>query len=83
MPTIVFDKNMNFNRELLLERFKENNIDSRVFFYPLSIMPMFQERRNNIISYDIYERSINLPSYHDMSDDDITRVINAVFEIIR
>lgn len=74
MPTVVFDNRIKFDRGKLLEIFKQNNIDARVFFYPLSMMPMFQEKKENVVSYDIYNRAINLPSYHDMSDDDLSRV---------
>ncbi len=81
MPTLVFDKSLDFNRERLLNRFKENNIDGRVFFYPLSFLPMFEEKRENAVSYDIFERAANLPSYHDISDKDIDRVVEIVKKI--
>lgn len=83
MPTIVFDRSLNFDREKLLEMFKNNNIDARVFFYPLSMMPMFEEKKENIVSYDIFNRAINLPSYHDMSVDNIQIVINNIISIIK
>jgi perosamine synthetase len=76
MPTVVFDKNLNFDREKLLKIFKENNIDGRVFFYPLSSLPMFDERKDNQVSYGIFERAINLPSYHEMINKDIKTVCN-------
>jgi perosamine synthetase len=46
MPSLVFDKRINFNRDKLLEVFKNYNIDGRVFFYPLSMMPMFKEKKD-------------------------------------
>jgi perosamine synthetase len=82
MPTLVFEKALNLNRARLLERFKDNNIDGRVFFYPLSMMPMFKEKRENSVSYDIYARAINLPSYHDMTDHDIERVVKTVEGVV-
>ena len=66
MPTVIFDKKLNLDREELLIKFKEENIDGRVFFYPLSFLPMFETKRTNKISYDIYEHGINLPSFHEM-----------------
>lgn len=74
MPTIVVDKDVQFDRDHLLSAFADNNIDGRVFFWPLSLLPMFDERRENTISYDLYRRSVNLPSYHDMTEADIERV---------
>ena len=75
MPTVVFDPSLEFDRQKLLDRFKAHNIDGRVFFYPLSMMPMFQEQRANNVSYDIFSRAINLPSYHDMTMEDIQCVV--------
>ena len=82
MPTVVFNKSLNINREKLFYYLKENNIDSRPFFYPLSSLPIFQEKRENKISYDIYYRSINLPSYHDLHKEDILRVVSNIKKFI-
>ena len=45
LPTVVFDKRLNIDRDRLLEVFKQNNIDGRIFFYPLTMMPMFKEEK--------------------------------------
>lgn len=78
MPTVVFDKRLNFDREKLLQKFKDNNIDGRVFFYPLSSLPMFEEKKENVVSYDIFERGVNLPSYHEINLLNIKKVISIV-----
>ena len=78
MPTVVFDRELGLDRQELLDRFRDNAIDGRVFFYPLSSLPMFGEQRQNVVSYDIFERAVNLPSYHDLTDDDIARVAGIV-----
>ena len=78
MPTIVIDEGVPFDRELLLASFKENNIDGRVFFWPLSILPMFEERRENLVSYSLYKRAINLPSYFDLTEEEIEKVADVI-----
>lgn len=78
MPTIVVDEGVCFDREALLERFKKDDIDGRVFFWPLSMLPMFEEKRENSISYGVYDRAMNLPSYHDLSGAEIGRVVTLV-----
>lgn len=82
MPTLVFNKNLNINREILLSGLKENNIDGRVFFYPLSSLPMFEEKQENVISYDIFKRAINLPSYHDIEPEDIENICKTIKEVL-
>lgn len=78
MPTAVFAPETGVTREHLLELFKAENIDGRVFFHPLSSLPMFQPKPSNRNSFDIPARAINLPSYHDLTNADQDRVINVV-----
>lgn len=78
MPTIVIDDDVPFDREALLAAFKAGNIDGRVFFWPLSSTRLFHSKREHPASYALYNRATNLPSYHDMSTDDLERVVAAV-----
>jgi perosamine synthetase len=78
MPTIVANRNLRFDREALLEEMRAHNIDARVFFWPLSMQPMFEAKPENEVSYSIYKRAINLPSYHDIREDEIDRVCDII-----
>ena len=78
MPTAVFDRDTGITRELLQQAFAAANIDARVFFHPLTSLPMFAERRENRHAWDIPERAINLPSYHDMTEMEIDRVTDVI-----
>ena len=80
MPTVVFDAELGVTREALQAAFRKENVDARVFFHPLSSLPMFTPRPGNRWAYDIPTRAINLPSYHDMSVDDLERVVAVVRE---
>ncbi len=83
MPTMVVRDGVDFDREKLLAAFRRHNVDGRVFFWPLSMLPMFEERRENEISYGLYQRAINLPSYHDLSGSDQDRVIELLYQAIK
>ena len=83
MPTLVFDKSTGITREKLQEAFAAENIDARVFFYPLSSLPMFEDKANNLIAWDIPVRAINLPSYHDMAIEELQRVAQVIKNLIR
>ncbi len=76
MPTVVFDQDI--DQKKLIDILQENNIDARVFFYPVSLFPMFDERRENTVSYKIYKNAINLPSYHDINQDEVKRVADCI-----
>jgi len=82
MPTAVFALETGVTRERLLKAFATENIDARVFFHPLSSLPMFQARPENRHAWDIPGRAINLPSYHDMSDEDLLRVCSVVRSVV-
>lgn len=78
MPTIVVDESVAFDREAALAAFSANEIDGRVFFWPVSMLPMFENKPENRVSYSLYSRAVNLPSYHDLTDEEITRVTNVI-----
>ena len=75
MPTVVVDETVPFDRERLLADFAAEEIDGRVFFWPLSLLPMFAAKPANAVSYALYQRAINLPSYHDLKEGEMARVV--------
>jgi perosamine synthetase len=83
MPTVVFDAQTGVTREKLQEAFVAENIDARVFFYPLSSLPMFDDLPQNLVAWDIPARAINLPSYHDLVGSDQDRIISVLDNQIR
>ena len=85
MPTIVANKCVAFDREEILGRFKEANIDGRVFFWPLSLIGLKGVAPGNgrtPVSYDLYPRSLNLPTYHDINQEEIGRVCEVVTRVL-
>ena len=82
MPTVVFDKRTGIKREDLQTAFAEENIDARVFFYPLSSLPMFEDQPQNKWAKDIPKRAFNLPSYHGMKDSDQQHVVEVILSLL-
>jgi perosamine synthetase len=82
MPTVVADCVVPFDREQLLGKFKAENIDARVFFWPLSMQPMFEEQRHNSVAYGIWPRALNLPSYHGLASADMDRICNILRDFL-
>ena len=80
MPTIVASPGSRFDRARLLQAFSRSNVDGRVFFWPLSSLPMFSGHASHPVSLSLSARAMNLPSYHDMTDADIARVVTLVRE---
>ncbi len=82
MPTVVFAPETGVTRKHLQAAFAADNIDARVFFHPLSSLPMFGSQPGSKHSADIAERAINLPSYHDMTNEDQQRVATLVRDVL-
>jgi perosamine synthetase len=83
MPTAVFARETGVTREKLQEAFAAENIDARVFFYPLSCLPMFKTMSSNRFSWDIPKRAINLPSYNDLTHKEQNYIVSVVEHILR
>ena len=83
MPNAVFSRKSGIKRERILSFFKQNNIDARVFFYPLSDMPIFNAVLENKIARDIAARAINLPSFHDITEEEMDLVAGKLIELLR
>jgi perosamine synthetase len=81
MPTVVLAPETGITRERLQAAFAADNIDARVFFHPLSSLPVFTPKPGNVYAADIPKRAINLPSFHDMSAAEHARV-SAVIEAL-
>ena len=81
MPTVVFSNESGITREKLLKAFATENADARVFFWPLSSLTMFDSVDENKNSYSLHNRAINLPSYHDISKQEIERIINVLVNL--
>lgn len=79
---IVFDPASGIKREEIAEAFNQDNIDARVFFWPLSTLPFVDIEVQTPNSFDIPERSINLPSSHDISIVEQDRVINVIKDLL-
>jgi len=74
MPTVVFDAATGVTREKLQTAFAAENIDARVFFYPLSSLPMFEDQMQNQHAWELPGRAINLPTFHDITAIEQDRV---------
>lgn len=81
MTTIIFEKDFGITRDEFMRKLKEWNVDSRPFFYPLSHMPMF-ERRDNKIAETLSKNGVNLPSGHNLEENDIEYICEVIKQIL-
>lgn len=68
-------------RATLMLEMKARGVDSRPVFRPLSTMTMFDRRSPNPVAERIGRSAINLPSGHNLSDNDIDYVSEVVMAL--
>ena len=79
--SVSTSKNISISREQIMKKLKEWNIDSRPTFYPLSHMPMFKTVHNPN-SETLSGNGINLPSGHNLTEDNIDYICNVIKNIL-
>jgi len=56
----------------------ENGIETRPAFHPVHTMPMYIDKKPYPVAEDLGKRGINLPSYPDLSNDDIRFITSKI-----
>ena len=87
MVTVLLNRNLKTDRDSLINAMKEEKIDCRPFFHPLSSLPAYRHlkqaqeaRARNRLSYDICPRGLNLPSPLNLARDQIRRVCDILLK---
>ncbi|MCD4746808.1 MAG: DegT/DnrJ/EryC1/StrS aminotransferase family protein [Bacteroidales bacterium] len=80
-------KNINEKqRDKIIQSIFNKNVSVNVHFIPLPMMSYYKKTGNNIknypVSYNNFSREISLPVYYDLTDEQISIVINAVLESV-
>jgi len=83
MPTIVFGDTWNINCEQIINTMNNSGIAIRPFFYPVSKMPIFGSIENIKVKNFTHSKGINLPSYFDMTKDDIKYISARLTQILK
>ncbi|MBM3802746.1 MAG: DegT/DnrJ/EryC1/StrS aminotransferase family protein [Acidimicrobiia bacterium] len=79
LPAVVSLERLDENRrDAMLAKANEVGIGLRPFFYPLTRFPMFQELPQSPVAARVSRAGLNLPSFHDMTQEDMDVVIRAV-----
>lgn len=65
-------------RDALRLHLNESGIETRPFFYPVHLMPMYFENQQFPVTEDIASRGINIPSYPDLQPNDIDIISNTI-----
>lgn len=81
MPNVVFGRGTGVTSDLARDAFVQQRIDARVFFWPLSHLPIFGGHPGQPIASDIANRSINLPTFHEIETEQLLRVVDIIKQL--
>ena len=89
MVTAIFDQKFRLQKEDIMHKLKENGIDSRPFFYPLSSQPAYEytiqakkAQTKNMVSYRVSPLGINLPSGMSTDQEIVAHVCNVLKQVL-
>lgn len=69
-------------RDVFMLKLKEKMVDSRPYFYPMSMMPYFNGNPETPVTFEMYKKGINLPSYIDLTEDEIIYICDTIKELL-
>ena len=79
---------LRIERDAFVEELKRRGVGASVHFIPLHVHPYYREtfgyRPDSLpVAHDLYLRSISLPFFSAMTDEQVERVIEAVEALVR
>jgi perosamine synthetase len=82
MVTAIVDPKFGWTKEKLVPALREQNVDCRPFFYPLSMLPVYESfpsaaaaRARNSAAYAVAPYGVNLPSALSLTQDQVQFVV--------
>ena len=73
-------------RDVIIQQVAMQNISLNVHFIPLPMLSFYKNNGYDIqdfpVAYDNYAREISLPVYYDLTDEQVERVIEAIYNFV-
>ena len=90
MYSVLIDDDFGMDAETVQKELKEKGVDTRPFFYPMHLQPMFKLKEDAQfpdtsgeypIAEELSRKGINLPSSPELTDDEIKTVADALISL--
>lgn len=84
MYSILLKGDLSHIRDLLMENLMKKGVETRPFFYPMHLLPMFSVEHPNTlpVSEDLAARGLNIPSSTTLDTEDITYISEVIIETL-
>lgn len=82
MSSIIIDRKLSITRDEFMQELKDRMIDTRPFFFPFSMLPMYKTNVDNPVAYHVGLKGINLPSGVNLTKKEVDYVSAQVIDIL-
>lgn len=80
---VILDDIDRKGRDKVMARLKDDGVDSRPFFYPLTALPMYDESSQQPVSADLSARGLSLPTYPGLEEEEIKTISQALLQAVQ
>lgn len=82
MYSVLIKNGFKMDRDKLMEKLKEKDIETRPFFYPIHIMPLYSKGgKKFLVAEEISKKGLNLPSSVKLSAKEVKSICQVIKEI--
>ena len=82
MTTIILDKNFGITQQEIINELKKRLIDSRRFFWPISMFPMYKEQ-DTPVAHHLALNGINLPSGLNLTEKEVDYICFSLKQVLK
>lgn len=82
MSCIVIDRKLSITRDEFMKELKSRMIDTRPFFFPFSMLPMYKTNADNPVAYHVGLKGINLPSGVNLTKEEVDYISAQIIDIL-
>lgn len=82
MYSILLKDDFPMSREELMKGLANKGIETRTFFYPVHVQPIYIDKDEYPIADELSRRGLNLPSGNNLTQDDINFVCDSIIDLI-
>lgn len=87
MYGIVLNNNLKMDADETMKKMADKGVQTRTFFYPMHLQPAFEKfpwfkKERSPVSENLYKYGVYLPSELTLTEEQMTKVVESLKEII-
>ena len=83
MNSVILSDKVAKSRDQVMAEMEEKNIEMRPLFYPMHIMPPYEDNTVNCpVAEKLASRGINLPSHGMLTEEHVKYIVECLYEIL-